>query len=68
MFTTPIVDVEIGFEKTMYLFDDCESQKLNVCVTVSSSEDDVVVGFPFTFIFTVEEKGMFHQQQMCLFQ
>ena len=56
-----ITDVELVFERTMYLIDDSE---LNVCVTVSSSEDDVVVGFPFTFIFTVTERGtlgMFHQ-------
>ena len=61
MFTSPITDIELVFEKTMYLTDDSE---LNVCVTVSSSEDNVVVGFPFTFIFTVEERstsGMFHQ-------
>ena len=64
MFTIPITDVELVFEKTMYKIKDSESQKLNVCVAVNSSEDDVVVGFPFIFIFTVEEEGtsgMFHQ-------
>ena len=61
MFTTPITDIELVFDETMYLTDDSE---LNVCVTVSSSEDDVVVGFPFTFIFTVTERstlGIFQQ-------